>query len=62
MEGDKKVVWVMARQHAWETGTSWVMDGALRFLASNEPRAAEAKQDACRSTPAILLHMSADGV
>lgn len=29
---EKRVVWVMARQHAWESGTSWVMDGAIRFL------------------------------
>ena len=43
-ESDKKVVWVMARQHAWETGTSWVMDGALRFLASGDPQAAELRR------------------
>ena len=35
----KKVVWLMARQHAWEAGTSWVADGALRFLLSNDPQA-----------------------
>ncbi len=28
----KKVVWLMARQHAWEAGTSYVMDAALRYL------------------------------
>jgi hypothetical protein len=28
----KKVIWLMARQHAWEAGTSWVMEGALRYL------------------------------
>ena len=37
---DKRVIWVMARQHAWETGTSWVMDGALRFLIADAPEAA----------------------
>jgi murein tripeptide amidase MpaA len=34
----KKVVWVMARQHAWETGTSWAVEGALRFLLSDQGR------------------------
>lgn len=28
----KKVVWLMARQHSWESGTSWVMEGAIRHL------------------------------
>ena len=28
----KKVVWLMARQHAWESGTSWVVEGAIRYL------------------------------
>lgn len=32
----KRVIWIMARQHAWESGTSWVMDGALRYLLKPE--------------------------
>jgi hypothetical protein len=28
----KKVVWLMARQHSWESGTSWVAEGAVRAL------------------------------
>lgn len=35
----KKVVWLQARQHAWETGTSFVMEGALRFVTSENPAA-----------------------
>lgn len=35
-EADKKVLWLVARQHAWEAGTSWVMEGAARFLAQHE--------------------------
>jgi hypothetical protein len=35
-EPAKKVIWLMARQHAWESGTSWVAEGALRHLASKE--------------------------
>jgi hypothetical protein len=43
-EGGKKVVWLMARQHAWETGTSWVADGAVRFLLSNDGEAARIRR------------------
>ncbi len=39
-EARKKVIWLMFRQHAWETGSSWAADGAIRFLASDDPRAA----------------------
>ncbi|MCB0685082.1 MAG: hypothetical protein KDC53_01115 [Saprospiraceae bacterium] len=28
----KKVIWLMARQHAWESGTSWVMQSLLSYL------------------------------
>ncbi len=30
-----KTVWLMFRQHSWETGSSWVGDGAVRELARN---------------------------
>ncbi|HEV3027205.1 MAG TPA: M14-type cytosolic carboxypeptidase, partial [Planctomycetota bacterium] len=29
------VVWLMCRQHAWETGTSFAAEGAIRFLLSD---------------------------
>ncbi len=35
-EDSKTTVWLMARQHSWESGTSWALEGALRFLASDE--------------------------
>lgn len=35
----KAVVWLQARQHAWESGTSFVMEGALRFITSDDPGA-----------------------
>jgi hypothetical protein len=44
-ESGKKVVWLMARQHAWETGTSWVADGALRFLLSSDQEAARIRRE-----------------
>jgi murein tripeptide amidase MpaA len=39
-DSSKKVIWLMARQHSWESGTSWVAEGALRFLLSDDPEAA----------------------
>ena len=36
---DKATVWLQARQHAWESGTSYVMEGALRFITSDDPKA-----------------------
>ncbi|HWE39380.1 MAG TPA: M14-type cytosolic carboxypeptidase [Isosphaeraceae bacterium] len=36
---DKVTVWLQARQHAWESGTSFVMEGALRFVISDDPAA-----------------------
>ncbi|HEY2018307.1 MAG TPA: M14-type cytosolic carboxypeptidase [Bryobacteraceae bacterium] len=38
-EEKKAVVWLMFRQHAWEAGSSWVGDGAIRFLLSGDTRA-----------------------
>ena len=38
-EEKKKVVWLMCRQHAWEAPTSYVCEGALRFLVSGDPLA-----------------------
>jgi hypothetical protein len=49
---DKKTVWLQARQHAWETGTSYVMEGALRFVTSDDPLARELrKQVVFKFTP-----------
>jgi hypothetical protein len=40
-DAEKKTVWLQARQHAWEAGTSYVMEGALRFITSDDPKARE---------------------
>jgi len=34
----KKVIWLMCRQHAWESGTSYVGEGAVRFLLSDDAK------------------------
>ncbi len=36
---DKLTIWLQARQHAWESGTSFVLEGALRFVTSDDPDA-----------------------
>ncbi len=38
--GPRFTVWVQARQHAWESGSSWVARGLLEWLVSNDPAAA----------------------
>ncbi len=34
----RKTVWLMFRQHSWETGSSWVGEGAIRALLTPESR------------------------
>lgn len=41
----KKVIWLQARQHAWETGTSFVLEGALRFVISDDPAARKLRDE-----------------
>ncbi len=36
----KPGVHIQARQHAWESGSSWVAQGLAEWLSSNDPRAA----------------------
>jgi hypothetical protein len=41
----KKVVWLMFRQHAWESGSSWTGEGAMRFLSSTNPVAKQIRRE-----------------
>jgi hypothetical protein len=34
-------IWVQARQHAWESGSSWVGDGFIRWASSDDPLAVQ---------------------
>jgi hypothetical protein len=43
-DAGKKLVWLVAREHAWEAGTSYVMEGALHYLTSDD-RAARSLRD-----------------
>ena len=50
-EGDRPAtqrrgVWINARQHAWESGSSWVCRGLVEWLVSDDPRAAELRASA----------------
>jgi hypothetical protein len=36
---DRRGLWIQARQHAWETGSSWVGAGFLEWLTGDDPRA-----------------------
>ncbi|HEY7116317.1 MAG TPA: M14-type cytosolic carboxypeptidase [Tepidisphaeraceae bacterium] len=61
-DAGKKVLWLQARQHAWEAGTSYVMDGALRFITSGDPRAADLRRRAVfRFTPMVDVDGCATG-
>jgi hypothetical protein len=42
----KKVIWVQARQHAWESGSSWVGDGFARWIAGTDEAAVQIRREA----------------
>jgi len=37
--GEKPVVWLMFRQHAWESATSWACEGGVRWLLGDSAEA-----------------------
>ena len=43
-QAEKKVIWLMFRQHSWEAGSSWAGEGAVRFLLSSAPTAVIMRQ------------------
>jgi hypothetical protein len=58
----KKTVWLQARQHAWEAGTSYVMEGALRFITSDAPAARSLRDKVVfKFTPMVDLDGCANG-
>jgi hypothetical protein len=42
----KKHLWILFRQHAWEAGSSWAGEGAIRFLLSDDPAAVRIRRAA----------------
>jgi hypothetical protein len=55
----KKVIWLMARQHSWESMTSWVAEGTVRFLLSDDAAAQRIRREAIFK---ILPMADPDGV
>lgn len=43
---DRFGVWVQARQHAWESGSSWVAQGFAEWIVSDDPNAGWLRQHA----------------
>ena len=39
VDSKRPVVWIQARQHAWEVGGSWVAAGLAQWLVSDDPAA-----------------------
>jgi hypothetical protein len=44
--GPRYGVWIQARQHAWESGSSWVARGFVEWLVSHDPAAESLRQKA----------------
>jgi hypothetical protein len=44
--GQRFGVWIQARQHAWESGSSWVARGFVEWLVSSDPAAKSLRQKA----------------
>lgn len=58
--GDKpQAIWVQARQHAWETGGSWVGQGFLEWIVSDAPSAVALRE---RTEITFLPIMDVDNV
>lgn len=58
-QGRRPAVWVQARQHAWESGSSWVCKGFTDWLVSTDPRAESLRK---RAEIFIVPVMDADNV
>lgn len=46
----RRGIWIQARQHAWESGSSWVCRGFVEWLVSDDPRA-----ESLRTTAEIVV-------
>lgn len=58
-DDQRKGIWIQARQHAWESGSSWVCQGFIQWLLSDDPRAASLRQ---KSLITIVPVMDIDNV
>jgi hypothetical protein len=61
-DDQKHSLWLQARQHAWEAGTSHVAEGALRFLTSDDSKSKDLRrQNVFRFTPMVDPDGCAEG-
>jgi hypothetical protein len=56
---ERPVVWIVARQHAFEAGGSWSMEGLLRFLLAEDPEAVRIRR---KVTFKLCPMLNPDGV
>jgi hypothetical protein len=47
-------IWIQARQHAWESGSSWVCRGFVEWLVSGDPRAEALRRQASITVVPIM--------
>ena len=47
-------VWIQARQHAWEAGSSWVCKGLVEWIVSDDPRAERLRSGAIVTVVPIM--------
>jgi hypothetical protein len=56
-DGDRQPkygIWVNARQHAWESGSSWVCRGFTEWIVSDDPRAESLRKQAAITIVPIM--------
>jgi len=58
-DSERYGIWIGARQHAWESGSSWVARGLVEWLISDDPRAEALRK---RTTICIVPVMDVDNV
>lgn len=56
---DKKHIWIVSRLHSWESLTSWVAEGAIRFLI--DPKSKESAEICRKAIVRIILIGDPDG-
>jgi len=62
-DAGKKTIWLQARQHAWESGTSYVAEGAMRFAVSDTAEARALRENnLCIFTPMVAVDGCAIGL
>lgn len=58
-DASKRLIWIQARQHAWESGASWVASGLIHWLVSQDPEAVELRR---RAIVTVVPIMDVDNV